>query len=1046
MKLFKFSYTTKIVKVLIAIVVVCMLMPYVGMGTVVAQVDEATQSLPLHTSLVITRDDASHTDIDVEDDWDNPQKRNYDTNKPRSTNQSGSNTIINPAPEDQKTGWAGPKNTIAPAYLPVRPHGLALDVTDHFNVTAFQLWHSSWWSDLEPVPPLAHGHLSPWNDIFAFNFTIESSLQGGTLQNGDTVRLRIPHIPEGQLGFLNAQNSAWQDFYDAYEDEDYYYDSWYNSDYPPAVIGRWRIYAGHVEIEFTENAEGLAYVRAGFMTGAVLYSSVQTGGVRHISFGGRTHAVNFEARNWRWFPFSPWLTTEGISPTRVEWRIDLNRVGLWELVGVTFPDDVEYIFGDYPDPLIMRDNYLVEIQLEGTFISAAFHTRIARPLEVINSQDYFFNMPSSRTQPVDFSSHMSRIYRIDDEEYEYFKERVMASPFQWGVWYEYDGGYQTLLAYFGTLGVDGPRIIDVNPDFINWVTNSAMITEGWPEHFRSSVYAWFETLYGPDNAIGGRIVHPSIRIVEEHLPESYGRDIHLEVNNSYNFDGVCDCARWGGQCWCYYWSGCYCGGPQEGGFSRWSWAYLPASDAWATGVPGSHVRLYLYNQDAVERIAGVTFQLQSLLNGNWVNLRRFATNTGGYFNAYVGIGDFRFVQVDVADDGIYTLANSAHNSYTPALGVPYSGQFSLAGHSISGIVRRVYNTQNPFLTIYIEDENNNIVPGAIVVIRAPGGAVIDTITTGSSGSVRVQLPPNTVYEISATHPSFAVPPARDVSVGGTDEAATIVMAVTPNNGGGSGGSGGGSGGSDNGVLANAPPSMIPMNPNHNAYLIGFADGTVRPGQTITRAEVATIFFRLIHDNFRIEAWSQTNPFTDVNINQWHNNAISTMTNAEILNGRSDGRFAPNEAITRAEFVAIASRFVADVQVDVSQDAFDDIAGHWAEKYIHAVAALGWVEGDGTGAFRPNDRMTRAEIAAALNRMLDRILAEDGTSNVADRQINWPDNANPNAWYYLHIQEASHTTAYERNAAGYIVWVDILEHLDWSVLERPESRPQDILRR
>lgn len=244
-----------------------------------------------------------------------------------------------------------------------------------------------------------------------------------------------------------------------------------------------------------------------------------------------------------------------------------------------------------------------------------------------------------------------------------------------------------------------------------------------------------------------------------------------------------------------------------------------------------------------------------------------------------------------------------------------------------------------------------------------------------------------------------------------------------------------------------PPMIIPMTDIHHAYLIGFVDGTVRPSQTITRAEVATIFFRLLCDDFRTENWSQTNPFSDVVLTNWHNNAISTLAEIGLLQGRPDGTFRPDAPITRGEFVALASRFVDSSEIDVEDLDFEDVSGHWAEDYIDVLVALGWMRGDGNGMFRPNDNMTRAEVAAGVNRMLNRILENEAGKLGATGTIRtWPDNANANAWYFLYLKEATHSTDFDRSECGrFVIWQRILPHLDWTILERPNSTPQDMTR-
>ena len=236
----------------------------------------------------------------------------------------------------------------------------------------------------------------------------------------------------------------------------------------------------------------------------------------------------------------------------------------------------------------------------------------------------------------------------------------------------------------------------------------------------------------------------------------------------------------------------------------------------------------------------------------------------------------------------------------------------------------------------------------------------------------------------------------------------------------------------------APPATIEVfSPRHDAFIVGFPDGTVRPEAPITRAQAATIFFRLLSDEFRAENWSQGNPFDDVGGNAWFNNAISTLHNAGIINGSGDGTvFRPNDAITRAEFAAMTARFFeweGHADTDLA-----DVSGTWAERYIGQLSSVGWVQGDADGAFNPDEFLTRAQASAIINRMLDRTL--DSTDGLLSGRTRWPDKTNMNAWYYLYLQEATHSTEFERLENGNLAWTEILPHLDWSVLERPSSQP------
>jgi len=222
-------------------------------------------------------------------------------------------------------------------------------------------------------------------------------------------------------------------------------------------------------------------------------------------------------------------------------------------------------------------------------------------------------------------------------------------------------------------------------------------------------------------------------------------------------------------------------------------------------------------------------------------------------------------------------------------------------------------------------------------------------------------------------------------------------------------------------------------------MVGFPDGTVRPHVNMTRAEVVTVLFRLLDDDYRAQMWSQNNRFTDVNAGQWFNNAISTMVNVGVLNG-NDRLFRPNDAVTRAEFASMVARFFDDVEA--TETPFTDIEGHWAEGYINRIAQFGWVQGDGDGRFNPNAQMTRAEAAAIINRMLDRVIAS--TDDLLEGRTSWTDKTNMNAWYYLYLQEATHSTEFERTENGSLRWTRLLPHIDWTILERPNSNPGSIV--
>ena len=225
--------------------------------------------------------------------------------------------------------------------------------------------------------------------------------------------------------------------------------------------------------------------------------------------------------------------------------------------------------------------------------------------------------------------------------------------------------------------------------------------------------------------------------------------------------------------------------------------------------------------------------------------------------------------------------------------------------------------------------------------------------------------------------------------------------------------------------------------NHYGYIVGYDDGTVRPNGKITRAEVATIFFRLLTDESRDAYWCQTNDFSDVSASDWYNNAISTLTNAGILDGYEDGTFRPNGNITRAEFATIAVRFF-DLTYE-GEDLFPDISDHWARDYINQAAAAGFVNGYEDGTFRPNNAITRAEAVTLVNRTLER---KPHKAHLLDDMIQWPDNMDQTTWYYADIQEATNSHEYymttSEQGEEYEIWTELLPMRDWPALEKEWS--------
>lgn len=259
---------------------------------------------------------------------------------------------------------------------------------------------------------------------------------------------------------------------------------------------------------------------------------------------------------------------------------------------------------------------------------------------------------------------------------------------------------------------------------------------------------------------------------------------------------------------------------------------------------------------------------------------------------------------------------------------------------------------------------------------------------------------------------------------------------------GGGGGGGGGGGSGEVVI---PEEGVPLGPlpklekvDHYAYIIGRDDGLIHPGANITRAEMATIFFRMLTDASRAEQWSQTNDYTDMAANAWYNNAISTLTKAGVLTGHTDGSFAPNAPITRAEFAAMLSRFYEAKYEGPSK--FSDIEGHWAADSINKAAMNNLLKGYPDGTFKPNNYISRAEAVTGINRILDRVPQKE---HLLPNMITWPDNSDTGAWYYEAMQEATNSHNYEMvmndSAILYEKWTELREVRDWAALEKAWSK-------
>lgn len=217
--------------------------------------------------------------------------------------------------------------------------------------------------------------------------------------------------------------------------------------------------------------------------------------------------------------------------------------------------------------------------------------------------------------------------------------------------------------------------------------------------------------------------------------------------------------------------------------------------------------------------------------------------------------------------------------------------------------------------------------------------------------------------------------------------------------------------------------------DHFNYIIGTPEGLSLPTANVTRAEVATIFFRLMTDDARAKFDSLDNNFSDVAKGKWYNRAISTLANAGIIKGDPAGTYRPGDPITRAEMAAIIARF-GDFKE--GGKTFNDISGHWAQKYIELAASNGWINGNPDGTFKPNNNITRAETVAMINRVLDRQTKDVSDLLPVSQMTNWSDNMDTAKWYYRDMQEATNNHKAERVGNSiYEKWTEKLPDIDWA---------------
>jgi len=312
------------------------------------------------------------------------------------------------------------------------------------------------------------------------------------------------------------------------------------------------------------------------------------------------------------------------------------------------------------------------------------------------------------------------------------------------------------------------------------------------------------------------------------------------------------------------------------------------------------------------------------------------------------------------------------------------------------------------LTKVDADDHTKVLSGVVFELYRANGVKVGIYTTNANGMINIYnlIPGNYYWK--------EVQPAEGYLLSSAVYPFTVSVLRTAN------------------VVVENEKTPVPeqFTEDHYAYIVGRGDGLVHPEANITRAEVATIFFRLLNEKTRNQYMTKENSFSDVNEGDWFNTAVSTMAAMGILNGRPGGIFDPNAYITRAEFTAIAARF--DLFGTAADGSFRDIYGHWAQKEINVAVNNGWVLGYEDGTFRPDDVITRAEAITMINRVLQRI--PGGVEDLLPGMTVWADNMDTSKWYYLMIQEATNSHSYIRDTSGYEYWTGLIPTPDWAELE------------
>ena len=370
------------------------------------------------------------------------------------------------------------------------------------------------------------------------------------------------------------------------------------------------------------------------------------------------------------------------------------------------------------------------------------------------------------------------------------------------------------------------------------------------------------------------------------------------------------------------------------------------------------------------------------------------------------LDDNRSWQIDVKFTGSQTQVGFSDNTYgivgfienddTNSGVIDYLNRITTFNYGKLTVTSKDTPIDPPFIVLFptLEISNKVIAPKNFEktsfeydIINVKTGDVEKSVTLKADSSVRVMVTGGTEYMVV---PKNLEVPGYIVTTTSTPDSATVTSDKIGN------------------VSVDFTHIyVVGLNTeDHYAYIRGYEDGTIRPEGNITRAEVATIFYRLLSSE-ALEAFKTTeNTFTDVDSDAWYNLSVSTLAKAGVISGYPDGSFNPNGKITRAELVSIATRFFTTIEVGDSK--FSDIAGHWAAKAIDEAYIKGIIKGYSDGTFRPDQAVTRAEAMKIVNGILGRPI---DTCVLIEGIKLWPDVAS-DAWYYYVVAEATNAHRYE----------------------------------